>query len=157
MKIAWVAQLLASGFVLGAPEHNKACRCLSSDSCWPSESEFSLLASELSQPLLHPLPPASACYSASTTAGNCSDVVQHANDGNWLSDLPGNMQNTNFETYTFPNGTITACYLNTTLGVPCTQGSIPILGVDARSPADIQAAVKFANKHNLRLVVKNTG
>jgi hypothetical protein len=45
----------------------------------------------------------------------------------------------------------------TTLGVPCTQGSVPVIGVDARSVGDIQAAVKFAVKHNLRLVVKNTG
>jgi hypothetical protein len=47
--------------------------------------------------------------------------------------------------------------MNTTLGVPCEQGSVPIVGVDARSVGDIQAAVKFAVEHNLRLVVKNTG
>jgi hypothetical protein len=65
--------------------------------------------------------------------------------------------NTNWETYTFPNGTIEACYLNTTLGIPCQQGSVPVIGVDARMPGDIQAAVKFVAKHNLRLVVRNTG
>lgn len=57
----------------------------------------------------------------------------------------------------FNNGSISACYTNTTLGVPCTQGSVPVIGVDARSASDIQAAVKFAVKHNLRLAVKNTG
>jgi hypothetical protein len=63
----------------------------------------------------------------------------------------------NFETFVFNNGSISACYTNTTLGVPCTQGSVPVIGVDARSASDIQAAVKFAVKHNLRLAVKNTG
>ena len=67
------------------------------------------------------------------------------------------MQSPNFETYEFANGTIDACYLNTTLGVPCTQGSVSVIGVDARSPSDVQAAVVFAQKYNLRLVVKNTG
>ena len=32
----------------------------------------------------------------------------------------------------------------------------PVIGVDARSPKDIQAAVSFASKHNLRLVIENT-
>ena len=37
------------------------------------------------------------------------------------------------------------------------SGSVPPVGVDARSGTDIQAAVNFANKHNLKLVVKSTG
>jgi len=67
------------------------------------------------------------------------------------------MQNINFETFIFPNKTISACYLNTTLGFPCEQGSVPPVGVDARSASDIQAAVNFATKHNLKVAVKNTG
>ncbi|OJA14644.1 hypothetical protein AZE42_02660, partial [Rhizopogon vesiculosus] len=67
------------------------------------------------------------------------------------------MQAPNFETYVFNNGTIDACYLNTSLGVPCSQGSVPIIGVNATTSEDVQAAVKFAVRHNLKLVVKNTG
>ena len=67
------------------------------------------------------------------------------------------MQAPNFETFILKNGSIDACYLNTTLGSPCGQGSVPVVGVDARSVKDVQAAVAFASKHNLRLVVKNTG
>ena len=57
----------------------------------------------------------------------------------------------------FANGTIDACYLNATMGFPCTQGSVPVVGVDARSVRDVQATVEFASMHNLRLVIKNTG
>lgn len=67
------------------------------------------------------------------------------------------MQHPNFQAAILPNGTVEACYLNTTLGAPCDQGSIPVIGVDARSPEDIQAAVRFAAAHNLRFVIKNTG
>jgi hypothetical protein len=67
------------------------------------------------------------------------------------------MEAPNFETYMFKNGTISACYLNTTLRVPCTQGSVPIIGVNATTPEDVKAAVQFAVRHNLKLVVKNTG
>jgi hypothetical protein len=67
------------------------------------------------------------------------------------------MQSPNFETLIFNNGSIGACYMNTTLAVPCQQGGVPISGVDVRSVSDIQAAVRFAVKYNLRLVIKNTG
>lgn len=133
------------------------CRCLSNQPCWPSASEFSQLELQLSKPLIKPTPPALACYSQADPSSNCTNVISHLDDGNWRSDLPGAMQAINFETYTFNNGTIDACYYNTSLEFPCEQGNIPVLGVDAREVTDIQATVKFGRKHNLRVVIKNTG
>ena len=77
----------------------------------------------------------------------------------WRSDQPGAILFTNFETFIFLNDSISACYLNTTLGIPCGQGSVPPIGVDARSESDVRTAraVNFAKKHNLELVVKGTG
>ncbi|KAK2463986.1 hypothetical protein APHAL10511_004037 [Amanita phalloides] len=115
------------------------------------------LASQLSQPLMYPKPPASACYPPSHPSGNCTDVLSHLGDGNWRSNLPGAMQSINFESYTFKNGTINACYYNYTLGFPCEQGNVITVGVNVTKVSDIQAAVKFAGNHNLRLVVKNSG
>lgn len=77
--------------------------------------------------------------------------------GKWRSDHVGQMQAPNFESYIFPNGTISTCPLDAELGIPCGQGSVPVSAVDARWPEDIVAAVNFAKRHNLRLVVKNTG
>lgn len=131
------------------------CRCTSESQCWPSNSDFQFLASTISQPLIYPAPPATPCYDS--VAGNCTDVRAGWYNGIWRSDQSGAAEHTNWETYAFPNGTIQGCYLNTTLGIPCQQGSVPIIGVDARTPKDIQEAVKFAEKHNLRLVIKNTG
>ena len=71
--------------------------------------------------------------------------------------MPGSMEATNFETFMFQNGTIDACYLNTTITGVCEQGSVPVIGVDVRSVEDIQAAITFAVQQNLKLVVKNTG
>ncbi|KAF8624469.1 hypothetical protein AX15_005859 [Amanita polypyramis BW_CC] len=134
-----------------------ACRCLSYQSCWPSTSEFSQLESQLSQPLIKPVPPASACYPPSNPSGNCTAVQDHLTDANWRSDLPGSTQILNFESYVFKNGTINACYYNTSLGFPCDQGNIPVLGVEAKEVRDVQVAVRFAKTHNLKLIIKNTG
>lgn len=149
--------LLASSLALPQLALSESCRCLSGENCWPSASDFSQLASTLSVPLLSPVPPESACYPPANPSGNCTEVTLNTFDGVWRSTQPGSMQSPNFETYVFKNGTIDAYYLNTTLGQPCRQGSVPVIGVDARSVADIQAAVKFASTHDLRLVVKNTG
>jgi hypothetical protein len=134
-----------------------SCRCLYGESCWPSSQEFSALSANLSQPLIHPVPPASPCYPLGHPSGNCSLVQTLSTDAIWRSDQAGAYENTNFEAYYAQNGSINACYLNTTLGQPCQQGSIPPIGVDARTVEDIQAAVKFASQHNLKIVVKNTG
>jgi len=131
------------------------CRCTFGSPCWPSDSDFETLASQVSQPLIHPAPPATPCYSPASQ--NCSVVKAGWYNGLWRSNQPGASEFTNRETYTSSNGTIQACYLNTTLGVPCRQGSVPVIGVDARTPKDIQKAVKFAGMHDLRLVIKNTG
>jgi hypothetical protein len=67
------------------------------------------------------------------------------------------MQSPNWETFEHGN-TIDACYLNTTVGDgQCKQGSVPTIGVDARTPEDVIAAVNFARKWELKVAVKSTG
>ncbi|KAH7886481.1 hypothetical protein F5I97DRAFT_997130 [Phlebopus sp. FC_14] len=158
MKPFTVAYLLLAGSaVVFASNMSSGCLCTSDDPCWPSASTFAKLQSQVSQPLIYPNPTAYACYPVSNPSGNCTEVEENYMDGLWRSSMPGSMEAPNFETFMFANGTISACYLNTTLQGTCSQGSVPVIGVDARSPADIQAAVNFAVQYNLKLVVKNTG
>ena len=159
MPLTSYLALLLLPIALGSttPKSQQQCRCIYGDPCWPTDAEFSSLSTLLSQPLLHPLPTAYPCYPSSTPVGNCSEVQTSYTDGIFRSDIPGSMQNTNFETYLFSNGTIDACYLNTTLKIPCTQGSVPPIGVDIRKAEDAQAALNFARQKNLKLVIKNTG
>lgn len=135
----------------------KSCKCTYGEPCWPTNAQFEQLQSQLSQPLLHPTPPEAACYPPSDPSGNCTAVQALAQNGDWRSDQPGSTQFQNFETYTFPNGTISACYLNASLGFPCEQGSVSPIGVDARTVEDVQATLKFAVDYNIKLVIKNTG
>lgn len=152
-----ISSWIAAFFFVYLSAARRSCRCLYGEPCWPSESDFKGLATQLSHPLIYPTPPESACYPAASPSGNCTDVLSNTLDGNWRADQAGSMQSINFETYTFSNGTISACYLNTSLGISCEQGSVPVIGVDAHTVEDVQAAVKFAHNHNLYLVVKNTG
>ena len=152
-----ILAFLGIGIPLTAWASNSGCLCTYGQSCWPSASTFAQLQSQVSQPLIYPLPTASPCYPPSDPSGNCAEVVANWYDGNWRSSLPGSMQESNWETFMFQNGTISACYLNMTITGTCQQGSVPVIGVDARTTEDIQAAVNFAVQHRLKLVVKNTG
>ena len=134
-----------------------SCRCLSTDSCWPSQAQFATLQTRLSQPLITPEPLAAACYPTASPSGNCTDVQQNWFNALWRVEHPGQTQSPNWEAYVFPNGTVDVCSKNATLGIPCSQGNVPVLGVDARTSQDVQAAVAFAVDHNLRVVIKNTG
>ena len=157
MKLFSALALLTIGRPLTAWAGSSGCLCTFGQSCWPSASTFLQLQSLVSQPLVYPLPSASACYPPSDPSGNCTAVLENWSDGNWRSSMPGSMEATNFETLMFQNGTIDACYVNTTITGVCEQGSVPVIGVDARSVEDIQAAVTFAVQQNLKSVVKNTG
>ncbi|KAM6494758.1 FAD binding domain containing protein [Amanita muscaria] len=159
MKSRWLSALpLAVAAVFSPLAQAATCKCLSSQPCWPSASNFSQLASQVSEPLIYPVPPASACYPPfNLSPQSCLETEGHLLDDAWRTNLPGAMISTNFESYTFDNGTIDACYYTLLLGVPCHQGNVAVIGVDARSVSDIQAAVNFAATFYLRLVVKNTG
>ncbi|KIJ68461.1 hypothetical protein HYDPIDRAFT_106660 [Hydnomerulius pinastri MD-312] len=160
MKLSILLSILSSGslvFSASSPaSKHSLCRCLAGDSCFPNTSAFSKLQTQVSQPLVHPVPPAAVCYPGAL-AGNCTAVLSNWGDGNWRANQVGASESQNFESYVFSNGTISACYKETSLGIPCGQGSVPVIGVDARSASDVQAAVEFAVKYNLKLVVKNTG
>ncbi|KAI0329054.1 FAD-binding domain-containing protein [Cubamyces sp. BRFM 1775] len=142
--------------VLPSARSVQHCRCTYGDACWPSSGDFNRLEQQLSRSLIYPSPYAKPCY-INATSPACTAIMDSRDDGNWRASQPGAMQSPNFETYTFANGTVDACYLETSLGTPCHQGSVSVVGVDAHTVEDIQAAVAFASQHNLRLVVKNTG
>lgn len=143
--------------VVAIADSGSNCRCIFGDSCWPSAGDFSKLAKQVSQPLLKPLPPASPCYPLSRPSGDCEATKRLWTDPSWRANQSGAMHSANFETFVFRNDTTSACFINTTLAIPCGQGSVPVVGVDARNDADVQAAVKFAAAHNLRVVVKGNG
>lgn len=50
-----------------------------------------------------------------------------------------------------------SCYIDAERSVPCRQGRVPYYTIEAESARDIQAGVKFARSHNLRLAIRNTG
>ncbi|KAF8833030.1 hypothetical protein BDN67DRAFT_72598 [Paxillus ammoniavirescens] len=141
MKVLTAFSLLLTYGFATLSQSGRECLCTFDRSCWPNAEEFSQLQAQVAQPLVYPLPTASACYPTSDPSGNCTEAIDNWTDGNWRSSMPGSLEALNWETFVFKNGTIEACYLNTTITGTCGQGRVPVIGVDARSVADIQAGV----------------
>ncbi|TFK57070.1 FAD-binding domain-containing protein [Heliocybe sulcata] len=149
---------LFQAFLVLSPPSALACKCTYQSLCWPNADVFASLATRLSQPLTYPRPPESACYPINDQSGDCAEIQAGSLNATWRADQIGSMQSINFETYIDTNrSVIEACYLNTTLGAPCEQGSVPVVGVDARTTQDVIEAVIFAGTNNLKVVIKNTG
>lgn len=144
---------------LAGPTTSAKCYCTPSQSCWPSFSALTTFAKTLSSPraLIQVHPSAYACHDPHYDATACSIAKASQTDSVWIANQPGSMDTMTFETSIFGNITTMACDFNTARTTPCGQGSVPTVGVNATTENDIVQALKFANTHNLRVVVKNSG
>ena len=125
------------------------CRCLSTDStCWPNSTVWEAFNRSIDGRLVSPVPSAAVCQSTSANSDACTIAINQWHNASWRSDQAGAMQNHNWE-----NSSCSIYFPNIT----CNQGSVPVVGVNATLPEHVQATIRFASTHNLRLVIETTG
>lgn len=98
-------------------------------------------------------PVASVCSPGEFNAAACKIVRDLWTDSVWRSSQPGAVQWENWEAWPQQNQ---SCYIETA-NMTCGQGRISLYSAKVQSAFDIQQAVRFAQDHNLRLAIKNTG
>ncbi|KAG0230213.1 hypothetical protein BGW42_001080 [Actinomortierella wolfii] len=101
--------------------------------------------------LIATTPVARECHGSSYDKAKCDAIQKDYFKVNWRMEQPGAVQHVNWETF---HGQGCLGFNQTQ---PCLQGAVPVYTVNVSSIADVQATVRFAAKHNIRLVVKNTG
>ncbi|KAG0247767.1 hypothetical protein BG011_000956 [Mortierella polycephala] len=129
----------------------RRCRCLLSQPCWPSESSWQTLNQAIGGRLIATKPAAYNCHDPHYDDAACQEVQKGYFDVLWRETQPGAMLRANWEVV----GDQGCRGFNKT--APCFQGAVPLYSVNATSAEDVQNAVRFASKSNIRLVVKNTG
>ncbi|KAF7329138.1 FAD-binding domain protein [Mycena kentingensis (nom. inval.)] len=134
-----------------AEAHYAAHKCTFGDPCWPSANTWAKFNASIGGHLIAPLPPAAACHTQFFDAAACDDAKANWFDAKWRSAQPGGYQDLLWE-----NG-VEQCFIDADKTAPCQQGLVPVLATAAESIADIQASVRFAARHNLLLIIKNTG
>lgn len=123
--------------------------CAANQTCWPSADVWSTFNTSVGGRLVAPRPPGWACHDPNYDEVACNDFKTNWNSSFWRANQTGAMQN--------PIWDSPRCGIDTPRNATCDQGFVPHYSVDAQSETHVSEAVKFANKHNLRLVVKNTG
>ncbi len=103
---------------------------------WPTADQWSALSARVGGRLIQPTSPVVACLSDGASAA-CKSALANIKNPFFLEDDPGATQT---------NGWVDAW-----------EVKVSPYAVAAESAADVSAAVQFAAKHKLRLVVKGTG
>ncbi|KAF7324645.1 FAD-binding domain-containing protein [Mycena kentingensis (nom. inval.)] len=126
----------------------RSCRNIPGSPGYPSPAKWSAFNASISGRLVAAVPSAKWC----ADRGGCTDAEWGSAQFR-LANIPGAMDHYNFE-QGYDLNPETTCLRN---GTTCGQGNVPLYSVEAETAEDVQTAVKFAAKNNLRLVIKSSG
>ncbi|KAJ7093372.1 FAD-binding domain-containing protein [Mycena belliarum] len=127
----------------------EGCRNVPGSAGYPSPASWTAFNATIFGRLIEAVPTPKYC--ADLPGGPCTDAQ-------WSSALfrsqnPGSMVSDNVEQgYDLTPPSL--CLKNATT---CGQGDVPLYSVEAEMVEDVQAAVKFASAHNLRVAIKASG
>ncbi|KAJ5806050.1 uncharacterized protein N7503_003652 [Penicillium pulvis] len=126
-----------------------ACRCFPGDSCWPSESAWSQFNKTIEGRLITTVPLGTPCHAPDYNATTCATLK-----AGW--ELPEEHYESSSSVMApfFANGT---CDPYHPVSKPCTLGNYVRYSVNVTSPSEISSSLRFAAKHNIRVIIRNTG
>ena len=144
MHVSDLSRVFAAAIVAGCAarqpaaqqEAAPACRCAPGQACWPAQAEWQRFGASLHGKLEQPQSPLAACR-ADAAGQACAEALKNSKNPFFLQDQPG--------------GTESAGWLG------AWNAATSAWAVVARDSSDIAAAVDFARRNQLRLVVKGTG
>ncbi|KAJ5222031.1 CAZyme family AA7 [Penicillium citrinum] len=143
------ACFLASLWAALVQASSSACRCFPGDSCWPSVDVWTQFNQSVDGRLVKTVPLGTPCHSPNYDAKKCSKLKQ-----GWQLPEEHYESSSSVMAPFFANGT---CDPYNPVSKPCTLGNYVAYTVNVSEPAHISKAIRFATKHNIRLVVRNTG
>ncbi|KAJ7691113.1 hypothetical protein B0H17DRAFT_982724 [Mycena rosella] len=159
MQLRSLVRLLAFAPHFARSSAKLTCKCLAGAACFPDASTLNAFSANLSHPLITgQRPPASVCYPDDPDYDTSACSIAVANDGNptYLASKINALQYTNFQAL-INSTTVEDCPYDVQPGATCFQGRVPPYAVNATTVSDVQATLRFASQHNLRLVVRNSG
>ncbi|KAI0534841.1 FAD binding domain-containing protein [Xylaria digitata] len=131
-----------------------SCRYLPDDAGWPSWSQWQQLNQSVGGRLITGRPLAEICYGINADGDGCATL----RDG-WTKEQNYFPSPVEVMSPLFLNNSCTP-FVNTSTSLKsssCTLGNSPNYAINVSSAADVLAGLKFAQRKNLRLIVKSTG
>ncbi|KAI3533997.1 hypothetical protein CSPX01_12348 [Colletotrichum filicis] len=136
----------------------EGCKCSPQDPCWPPASDWDTLNRTLDGRLIQFNPPGSVCYSSQPDYNQyaCDSLIAKYSAWAFNSANPASMGTKDACDPIYPNGT--SVFGDTQAGATdCSLGTLSPYVVNATEAGHVKAALQFAEDHNLRLNIKNTG
>ncbi|KAL3488642.1 hypothetical protein BJX62DRAFT_227180 [Aspergillus germanicus] len=137
-----------------ASNPSRHCRCLPHDRCWPSDQDWNAFNRSINGNLIHLRPAGAVCHGDEYDEAACANAQANTLNSYWRAAEPGALQTPNWES---TGEGVTDCDITSSRDASCNQGRIPLYAVLAETAQEIQAAVRFAKRRNLRVAIKNTG
>ncbi|KAI0103176.1 putative oxidoreductase [Nemania sp. FL0031] len=143
--LSWMALVLTTPSLL--------CRCRPWEPCWPSDEEWYLFNASIDGNLHRLRPLGHVCHHPTFHQSACDELSHRARDSGWRASRPEALQDWVWE------GELSdePCLVGGLRDMPCQQGRVSHYSANVRSALHVQKTIMFAKKHNLRLVIKNTG
>ena len=155
--IFWTGSVLlaisATVFALQDQEPSTpTCRCIPSDSCWPTPQTWQAFNATIGGRLIATIPIGSPCHDdefATYDAQACKDL-----QAEWEQPQIHYESSSSIMAPFFANQ---SCDPFLPRSARCVVGTYVGYAVDVTSPDDVSKTLAFATKNNIRLAVRNTG
>lgn len=135
---------------IGSRHNRPRCKAFPGNEDWPTFREWSQLNKSINGALLKPVPAASACYDGQDyNSTQCHFLLTGASETRFYSDDPLTVLTQ------WPQGN--TCLASSDPKGNCTRGGFPVYVANVTTVEAIQAAVNFARRNNVRLVIKYAG
>jgi hypothetical protein len=121
---------------------------------YPEHQEWQAFNSSIGGRLIAFEHPGSTCYAANFSYSDCMTYGIQSQSTNFTRNDPFLI---NYAFWAGDPCPLPQSYYFRVDQATCNQGKYPDYTVAARNAQDISTALKFAGKHNIRVVVKNTG
>lgn len=132
-----------------ATEGNGNCRTFPGECSWPKEDLWKQLNETVGGRLIATVPLAKACHDPDYDAATCAWLQTY-----WSNPMPHLYSSSSIMSPFFTNG---SCDAFTPREQPCTMGNYVHYAVEVLTADHVRAAIAFAQAHNIRFVIRNTG
>lgn len=144
--------LFLSPAVVGFPTletRETRCRTFPTDADWPSKSDWTRLNTTLEGRLIESVPLASICHDPNYDTEKCAALREIWETPQAYFGHPTQVMN--------PVAQNLSCAPFTAPSTPCLLGSLASYAINISSPRDVITGFRFAQRHNIRVSIKNTG